>query len=309
MGVREIEIFRVVMTTGSTSKAAGMLGISQPAVSQAIRKLESSAELQLFDRVRGRLIPTPEAQALMVDVDQFFVGFEMIEHRLKSLSHHGTDRLVVATHPALGYAFMPRALAAFHPAQRDLSVSLRILSSREVHQQVTSGLCDFGLMADEMPVAGLEHSHFMNAPGIIAMAPSHPLAARPMITPNDLSDVEFLALNPEDSSRRRLEQALQANGVKLKIRIETAYAHTLCEMAIHGLGVAFVNPARPAPGGKRSSTDPWLAHSVGQRPAGADEQHGPAGLTTRRMFRKSARPAYLAPRRPTALRPGAAATG
>ncbi|MCU1726016.1 LysR substrate-binding domain-containing protein [Pseudomonas sp. 7P_10.2_Bac1] len=242
MGVREIEIFRVVMTTGSTSKAAGMLGISQPAVSQAIRKLESSAELQLFDRVRGRLIPTPEAQALMVDVDQFFVGFEMIEHRLKSLSHHGTDRLVVATHPALGYAFMPRALAAFHPAQRDLSVSLRILSSREVHQQVTSGLCDFGLMADEMPVAGLEHSHFMNAPGIIAMAPSHPLAARPMITPNDLSDVEFLALNPEDSSRRRLEQALQANGVKLKIRIETAYAHTLCEMAIHGLGVAFVNP-------------------------------------------------------------------
>lgn len=43
MGVREIEVFRVVMNAGSTSKAANMLGISQPAVSQAIRKLETAA--------------------------------------------------------------------------------------------------------------------------------------------------------------------------------------------------------------------------------------------------------------------------
>ncbi|WP_456876474.1 LysR family transcriptional regulator [Ewingella americana] len=55
---REIEIFRSVMLTGSTSRAAEKLNISQPAVSQAIRKLEEGACLKLFARVRGRLLPS-----------------------------------------------------------------------------------------------------------------------------------------------------------------------------------------------------------------------------------------------------------
>lgn len=242
MGVREIEVFRSVMNAGSTSKAASMLGISQPAVSQAIRKLETSAGLELFNRVRGRLVPTREAQALMLDVDKFFTGMEVIEHRLKSLKQFGTDRLVIATYPALGNAFLPRALAGFQMAKRNVRVCLKVLSSREVHQDVTSGLCDFGLMADEMTVAGLEHSPFLDCAGVMVMPPGHPLANKPVIQPSDLLGHDFLALNPEDSSRRRLESALVPSGVALDIRVETPYAHTICEMALRGIGIGFVNP-------------------------------------------------------------------
>jgi len=242
MGIREIEVFRAVMTAGTTSKAAVMLGVSQPAVSQAIRKLEVGSGLQLFVRARGRLVPTQEATALMVDVDQLFVGLEAIEHRLKSLRHLGIGRLTIAVHPALGNSFLPRVLADFDLIKRDLQVSLRVLSSKEVHQQVSSGQCDFGLMADEMPVAGLEHSAFLDSSGVIVMHITHPLAQRPVITPSDLADVEFLALNPEDSSRFRLEAAMREAGIDLKIRVETAYAHTICELALLGIGVGFVNP-------------------------------------------------------------------
>lgn len=242
MGLREIEMFRAVMTAGTTSKAATMLGVSQPAVSQAIRKLEVSAGLQLFVRSRSRLVPTQEAIALMVDVDRLFVGFEAIEHRLKSLRDLGIGRLNVAVHPALGMSFLPRALADLDLEKRDMQISLRVLSSKEVHQQVSSGQCDFGLMADEMPVAGLEHSEFLNSNGVMVMDASHPLAKRSVITPKDLDNVDFLALNPEDSSRHRLEAAMRDEGIELKIRIETPYAHTLCELALLGVGVGFVNP-------------------------------------------------------------------
>ncbi len=71
MYIREIEAFRAVITSGSTGKAARLLGVSQPAVSQAIRKLEELAELRLFDRIGGRLQPTQEAHALMTEVDKF----------------------------------------------------------------------------------------------------------------------------------------------------------------------------------------------------------------------------------------------
>ncbi|MEE1865848.1 LysR substrate-binding domain-containing protein [Pseudomonas auratipiscis] len=242
IGVREIEIFRVVMRAGGTSKAATMLGISQPAVSQSIRKLEEGAGIQLFLRLRGRLVPTQEAQALIQDVDQLFIGFEFIEHRLKSLRQRGTDRLRVAAHPAMGISFLPRAIAAYQPDRHGMFISLRVLSSKEVYQQVSSGECDFGLMADEMPVYGLEHSEFLYTPGLIVMSPNHPLAVKSIIEPKDIENIDFLSLNPEDSARRRLEAALQAHGVQVTTRIETPYAHSLCEMALQGLGVAFVQP-------------------------------------------------------------------
>lgn len=242
MSIREIEVFRVVMNAGSTSKAASMLGISQPAVSQAIRKLEGHAGLALFHRIRGRLVPTQEAQALMIDVDRLFVGMEAIEHRMKSLRHYGTDHLSVAAHPALGNAFMPRALSGFDLSGRNLRVSLKVLSSREVHQEVSSGQCDFGLMADEMPVMGLEHSAFLDVPGVIVMPTGHPLSHKKVVEPGDLSKFDFLALNPEDSGRQRLENALQITNTALNVRIETPYGHAICELALRGVGIGFVSP-------------------------------------------------------------------
>ena len=92
MDMREIQVFRAVMQAGTTSKAATLLGISQPAVSQAIRKLETSSELRLFERVRGRLVPTQEAGALMEEVDRCFAGFELIEHRTVSYTHLHASR-------------------------------------------------------------------------------------------------------------------------------------------------------------------------------------------------------------------------
>lgn len=230
------------MNAGSTSKAAQVLGISQPAISQSIRKLETSAGLQLFQRAHGRLIPTEEAQALMIDVDRLFIGMDAIEHRIKSLRQFGTGRLAIAVHPLVSNAFTPRVLAEFDLMQRDIRVSLRVQSSREVHQEVSAGLCDFGVMADEMPAAGLEHSEFLNERGVIAMPQGHPLARKSCISARDLANCEFIALNPEDSSRRRLEVALDSAQVALNVRVETAYLHTICNLVLRGTGIAFINP-------------------------------------------------------------------
>ncbi|OON42132.1 LysR family transcriptional regulator [Izhakiella australiensis] len=239
---REIEIFRAVMLTGSTSRAAEKLDISQPAVSQAIRKLEENAGLKLFARVRGRLLPTQEATALMVDVDQHFIGMEAIAHRLRSLSELGLGRLTIAAYPALGNLFLPRAIASFDLEQRNIQISLKVLSSREVYQQVMAGQVDFGLMADEIPPGGLEHSPFLKAEGVVVMAKNHPLAQRKIIHPADLARTDFLALSPEDSSQQQLNRLMEHLGLSLPVRVETPYSLTICEMARLGSGVGLVNP-------------------------------------------------------------------
>ena len=242
MEMRDIQVFRAVMQAGTTSKAAALLGISQPAVSQSIRKLEQSSELRLFERVRRRLVPTQEAQALMVEVDRYFAGFEIIEHRVRSLKSFGLGRLAIGALPALGTGFMPRAIAAFGLDSRRIQMSFQILSSREVLQQVSAGQLDFGLMADELSVAGLEHSEFLRVPGVVVMHARHPLARKPLIELEDLTAHPFIALNPEDASRRRLQAALAERGQALRPILETPYSNSICEFALHGVGMGMVHP-------------------------------------------------------------------
>lgn len=233
------------MVSGSARKAAALLGVTQPAVSQALRRLEGQAGFELFQRLRGRLHPTPEAKALLAEVDRMFVGLEAIEHRLKSLRDFGVDRLHIASYPAFGLGFMPRCLAQLMKLRAQEArphVSLQVLSSKEVRERVVSRTADFGLMADEVSSDGLDATNFARFSGVVVMKKGHPLARHKQIRPEQLAELPFLALNPEDASRRRLETQLAEHGVSLSVSIHTPYAASVCELALHGLGVGVVNP-------------------------------------------------------------------
>lgn len=163
------------------------------------------------------------------------------------LTRGGVNTLSVACYPALGLGFMPRVLARLarerpDPATRP-QVSLQILSSREVRDRVQSAQADFGLMADEMPTAGLEHSVFARFNGVVVMHPSHRFAKLASIQLNQLDNEPFLALNPEDSTRIRLEQELKSRGIRPNVQVESPYSISVCQMAMLGLGIGIANPA------------------------------------------------------------------
>jgi DNA-binding transcriptional LysR family regulator len=245
MRVTEIETFRAIMSSGSARKAAALLSVTQPAISQSLKRMETEAGFALFQRLRGRLHPTPEAKALLVEVERMFVGVSAIEHRVRSLREFGVDQLQVACYPAFGLGFMPRCLKQLMDASGKgprPHVSLQVLSSKEVKDRVVSGLADFGLMADEVSLDGLEPTTFATFPGVVVMKKGHPLARHRQIRPEQLAEQPFLALNPEDASRRRLEAKFAEHGVTLSASIHTPYAVSVCEMALHGLGVGVVNP-------------------------------------------------------------------
>ncbi|MBC7077924.1 MAG: LysR family transcriptional regulator, partial [Synergistales bacterium] len=70
MNLRQIEIFRAVMITGSISGASKLLFVSQPAVSRLLSHTELRMGLKLFERVKGRLYSTPEARSLFKEVEK-----------------------------------------------------------------------------------------------------------------------------------------------------------------------------------------------------------------------------------------------
>jgi DNA-binding transcriptional LysR family regulator len=240
-GLRDVEVFRAVMTAGSASKAAQVLGISQPAVSQAIARLEATAGLALFARVRGRLHPTQEALALLAEVNRCFVGFDAIQHRLRSLRQFGAGRVRIAALPGLGLSFLPRVLSEMGLSARALVVSLQIMASREVRERLLAQECDLGLMADEVPATGLVHSVFARYHGVVAVPQGHALAARRVVRPADLAAHPLVALNPEDGASLRLDAIFRAHGVTPRVLVHTPYSVSQCELVRQGVGVALVS--------------------------------------------------------------------
>lgn len=245
MRFTEIETFRALMRAGTTRKAALLLHVTQPAVSQSLKRLEAQAGMVLFGRAGGRLVPTPEAHVLLAEVERVFIGMDAIEHKLSSLRDFGVNQLSISCYPAFGLGFVPRALERLQAQHGSVSwpqVSLQVLSSKDVRDRVAAGLSDFGLMADEMSLDGIDHSTFAHFPGVVVMPRDHPLARFKTIQPKQLAEVSFLALNPEDASRRRLEAVMAEGGCSLRIAVQTPYAASVCELALRGLGVGLVNP-------------------------------------------------------------------
>lgn len=242
MNHRQIEIFAAVMRTGTASKAAELLGITQPAASRAMAELEAGLAFRLFDRSRQRLVPTPDAWQLFKSVEASFRGLDSVRAEAARIRDQGSGRLRVASLSLLGSTIVPRAIARFRTQHPDSSVTLLVLPSRDVRDLVASGQFDVGLAADEIETSGVTHQPFLSPAALIAIPAGLDLAEREIVTPEDLRGRPFVAYVPEDRARQRFDAILAQAGVKPEIVVETIYATTVCALVAEGVGIGLVSP-------------------------------------------------------------------
>jgi DNA-binding transcriptional LysR family regulator len=243
MNYRQLDIFRTVMRSGSASRAAELLDISQPAVSRTIFDLERIVGFNLFERIKGRLVPTPEAQMFLLQVDRSFVGLDRLRAEAARIRDFGAGTIRIASLAALGSTLVPRAIKAFQTKHPGIAVTLQIVSSSNVRELVVERGFDIGLAADEVDLSGVEHAKFASTRAICVMPAGHPLAELETITPRNLAGVPFIALAPEDRARHRIDAALDRAGVTPKVVVETPNSATICALALQGVGVGLTNPA------------------------------------------------------------------
>lgn len=243
MNSRQIELFAAVMKAGSVSRAAELLGVTQPGVSRAIAELERTLGFRLFDRVRNRIVPTPEGKLFHAEVEASFRGMDRLRASAARIRDHGAGEVRIGSLSALGSSLVPRAVRRFREMRPDIAVTLMVLPSRDVRDGVVSGAFDLGLAADEIDVSGVLHQPFVSPRALCAMPVGHPLCKRETITPHDLAGIDFIAYVPEDRARQRLDLILSESGAAPPhVVVETIYAATVCALVAEGVGVGLVSP-------------------------------------------------------------------
>lgn len=239
---RQFEMFRAVMQAGGVSNAARLLNTSQPAVSYQLRMLEEALGFALFERVRGRLVPTHEGRALSVEVNRHFVGMEEIARAAAHLRGQEVNQLNVGALPALAFTVMPKVVARFLESFPSVKVSLQTVSSPAIKDAVATGQLDVGFVASEVETVGVRSSEFTSQNAVAVVPVGHRLAAKSWLEPKDLKEQPFIALNPEDATRRPVDEALRKQGVTPKVVAETPYALGVCALVEAGIGIGLVNP-------------------------------------------------------------------
>lgn len=247
MDVRQIEAFHAVMTWGTTARAAEVLRISQPAVSKAIMALERSAGFRVFDREKGRLVPTAEGQLFYREVEISFAGIARLRSAAARIRDHGSGEVRLGCLSAFSTNLVPSAIALFRRNHRDVSVTLVVAGSSVIRDQIAAGHLDLALAADEIDQTGVHATPFAEVRAMIALPPGHPLSSRPEILPGDLHGQPFVALASEDTTRRAAESIFAEHGVSPRVVVETAYSMTVCALVLAGVGCGIVDPLT-APG-------------------------------------------------------------
>ncbi|APO68959.1 LysR family transcriptional regulator protein [Rhizobium gallicum] len=242
MNFRQIEAFRAVIISGTVSRAAELMGVTQPNVSRLVGELEAAVGFALFDRVKGRLVPTPEGQAFYRDVDVSFKGLDLLRSSAARIRDFGSGQIRVASLAAAGSTIVPRAVKRFRERYPSAIVTLSIMSSAAVRNHIVDGDFDLGLAADEVDLSGVEHQVFGSFPALCAIPPGHPLAERSVVRPIDFHEVDYVALSPEDRARLQFDRYCAEAGSKPNLVIETPFAITACALALEGVGLAIVNP-------------------------------------------------------------------
>lgn len=239
--LRELEVLRALIHSGTTRAAADRLGISQPAVSRAVAQLEARLKRLLFRREGGRLVPLPEALAVDAELDPLFAALGRIEHAAMRAADPAVP-LRIAAPPTLAHRFLPGAVGDFMRANPGVPINVDVLSSDVLVTQVAEGRVDAALSDVEPSHAGVRIEPFRTTEAVCMMPRGHPLAARDWIAPADLEGADFIALTRRHTARVAVDAVLAAAGVRCRIVIETATSVSAAEYVREGLGLTLVNP-------------------------------------------------------------------
>ncbi len=242
MFIRQIEAFRATMLAGTISGAAVLMGVSQPAVSRLIGRLEKELSLTLFDRSKGRLAPTVEAQILHNQVERMFVSVEKIREVAADIGAAQAGHLHISALPAIGLGFLPGAIQEFHRTHPKVTITAEVNISPRVEESVAAQRVDLGIAEFPFRRTGLESEVFCDAAECLVVPEGHPLASAAVVRPADLEGAPFISLMREYLGRHVIDRIFERAGVTRRLVAETQVNAMICEMVQRGVGLAIVDP-------------------------------------------------------------------
>lgn len=241
INLRQLEVLRAVMRYRTTIGAAEELGMSQPAVSNAIKLAEAKVGVPLFDRISNRLQPTEDARALLADAEPLFRVHEAIQRKAWDLRTGRAGVLRLASTAELSQFLVPRVMKHFLRDHPDVRVALETVRMDELLEIVESGSADLGIAMRPPARPSLVREVLVEAEIVCICPPGEPLARQPVIAPHDLRGRSIIGPSPGTPLGGVIDAAFERAGEVYNPSIEARFSSVAGALVDEGIGMALVD--------------------------------------------------------------------
>jgi DNA-binding transcriptional LysR family regulator len=239
---RLLEAFCSVLDSGSMTQAAASLGLTQPAVSAQIARLESDIGFALFVRSGNRVRPTAEAIAFRDEVEQTLTKINDLSRVAEQIRAGEIGSLTIASHPMAGISLLPPVVAAFAKQRPDVKVELFIRNSDVVRGMFPSRSYDIGIAEPPVDPSGLTIKRYRM--DFVAILPKNDaLCEYDVITPQLMSGRPFVGVSRLMTGYHLVEKVFSDTQARLNVVASSEFFAAICAMVASGLGVSVVDRA------------------------------------------------------------------
>jgi DNA-binding transcriptional LysR family regulator len=239
--LRQMEIFRAVMLTGSINGAAKLLFVSQPVVSRIVSHTEQTLGLKLFNRIKGKLVPTPEGKALFLEVDAFYQSALRVDAFAQNLAQGPSGTLNITSSPCLSYNLVPQAMTRFINRYPNIRVNYHTTLLNDMAPQILSHKVDLAISVLPLEHPNLRITPFTQGRMVCVMPPGHPLASLPEVSLTDICNYPLIAHHPSIPFSQLVSAAFKRAGVVPTNRIHIYQTEVACSLVRAGAGIALVD--------------------------------------------------------------------
>ncbi len=242
MNLRQLEVFYAIMQAGTVSGAARLLHVSQPNVTRVLAHTEQQLGFALFERVKGRLVPTQEAKALLPEAEKVYqqLGqFRSLTNKVKQ----GTQHLRIGAPPVLAAHLLAPTVALL---SKEHGISFELLTANR--NELCSGLLKHELdvaiaFGEETPPALMGHVLLKENLALIAPKSAAIPAEKTVILEELIShDLPIIGLDSRDPLGLLLHQTLSARDEHYQHAITVRSYSAAAELVKHQAGFTIVDP-------------------------------------------------------------------
>ncbi len=233
---RYIALLKVI-EVGNFTKAAELLGYTQPALSQMVASLERELSVKILYRSRYGIRLTPEGEQLYPAIRNSVLQYEVMRTAADEIRGLDSGIVRIGTVSSVSCHWLPEVIRAFWQEHPNIQIVLHQGDYTSIPEWVRTGAVDFGFV-NPHAVRGMETTVIKSGEFRAVLPKNHPLSNKESLLLKDLADEPFLLL--EEGSYSEPLEAFRAADITPDIRLRVHDDYSILSMVEQGLGVSIL---------------------------------------------------------------------
>jgi DNA-binding transcriptional LysR family regulator len=239
--LRQIEVIRAIMVTGTVGGAARLLNVSSPGISRVMKHAESVLGMKLFSRKAGRYMPTREAHDIFAQINGVYEKVEDLGFVIKRLKRGAGSELKIGSVPSISTVMVPRAIGDIQRRFPGLIVEIDVLKLEEAIDYLLLGKGEAVAMSFKLdhPLLTFEPLATGRLKCIVPIA--HALANQTHISAREIVKHPLIGIDPNDPYGRIMAGIFNRNSLQYDLKIRARFGSTVCALVTNGLGIGVID--------------------------------------------------------------------